>query len=1050
MLKIPNLITDKIEHPLNDHRKYRAIKLANELEVLLINDPEIEQASASLSVRVGSFDDPTNIPGLAHFCEHLLFMGTKKYPTEDEYSHYLSNHNGSSNAFTSTDETNYYFEVGKDHLEGALDRFSQFFVNPLFLDTCQGRELQAIESENNKNLKSDYWRLYQLQKALCNPLHPFSKFTTGNQKSLEEIPHTKGINVHESLINFYNHKYSSNIMKLVVLGHDDLDTLEDMVTKRFTAIENRHIPPPFYGGEQPLTRAQLSKIIKARTLMDNKKLTMTFPIHDQMKFWETRPADYVSHLISHEGEGSLLQYFKEQGWATSLSSGATHICKGSDTFTINVDLTHRGLQHYQDIAVSVFQYLNMLQHVGPQNWIYDEMKYSSLADFQYRSRRSPMETTSRLSSILQQTDIPRSNCLSVCLYRRFDKVSINQLLNQLSPHNFRILLASKDFDDLDQEEPWYSTSYKLEDMNPEFLTKIKVCAPIPNPMLHLPRQNNYIPKDLSVKKEHMDKNTLKRPILIDETENTKLWFKQDDTFLVPKGYVGITLRNPSLHASPKISAKSALFSDLVEDALSELKYEANLGGLSFTLCPSFDGFHLKLFGYNEKVKPLFQEIMKKLKSLEVERDRFDMLKDKLLQCYTNFGLTAPYNQIGHYSHCLLNERTWNCDEKIAALKTVTFEDLKDYAFSVFDNVDYDLLVYGNFNQTEAFQFKSIANSILQAKPLAPTQRVMGRSYLLQEGDEYHVDIVNKNKNEINSCVDYFIQIGQRGNTRNRALLSLATLMSDSYAFNELRSKEQLGYIVFTGFRTTRTTMGLRILVQGELPTSYVEARIDRFLNNFEKYLRDMSDNDFDLYKRALIEEKLEQFNSLCEEGDHYWNRIISGFYDFDTDERDVEALKKISKRELIYFFLHYISPQSPSRAKLVVHANSGRFVSGKQSISKVVQSSIKNNLLLKNVTVSSGIIKTMVDRHSNAIESLNEILSELRVFLLFTWGKNAVRIIPDIAPSIISQLDQKYLKLYPSGQAIKNITRFKSSLPLSSAPMPVLDLEDYRKCDYAS
>lgn len=72
--------------------------------------------------RSGSLSDPANISGLAHFCEHMLFLGTKKYPKENEYSQFLSEHAGSSNAFTSAEHTNYYFDVSHEHLQGALDR----------------------------------------------------------------------------------------------------------------------------------------------------------------------------------------------------------------------------------------------------------------------------------------------------------------------------------------------------------------------------------------------------------------------------------------------------------------------------------------------------------------------------------------------------------------------------------------------------------------------------------------------------------------------------------------------------------------------------------------------------------------------------------------------------------------------------------------------------------------------------------------------------------------------------------------------------------------
>lgn len=70
----------------NDKCQYRMITLKNSLQILLIHEPELDKASAALDVNVGSMSDPDDIPGLAHFLEHLLFMGTAKYPEENEYN----------------------------------------------------------------------------------------------------------------------------------------------------------------------------------------------------------------------------------------------------------------------------------------------------------------------------------------------------------------------------------------------------------------------------------------------------------------------------------------------------------------------------------------------------------------------------------------------------------------------------------------------------------------------------------------------------------------------------------------------------------------------------------------------------------------------------------------------------------------------------------------------------------------------------------------------------------------------------------------------------
>ncbi|KAJ2317613.1 metalloprotease, partial [Coemansia sp. RSA 2681] len=170
------------------------------------------KSCAALDVNVGSLADPPAFQGLAHFCEHLLFMGTTKYPKENDYNAYLSANGGYSNAYTDLEDTCYYFEVTYDALEGALDRFSQFFIDPLFTEDCTDREVRAVDSEHKKNIQSDMWRQYQIEKELSSPSHPFSMFATGNQATLSGAAAELGVDLRGKLLEFHAKYYSADIM----------------------------------------------------------------------------------------------------------------------------------------------------------------------------------------------------------------------------------------------------------------------------------------------------------------------------------------------------------------------------------------------------------------------------------------------------------------------------------------------------------------------------------------------------------------------------------------------------------------------------------------------------------------------------------------------------------------------------------------------------------------------------------------------------------------------------------------------------------------------
>ena len=194
-----------------DDRKYRVTTLSNGLRVLLISDPNSNISAAAMDIPAGSFNDPRDYEGLAHFCEHMLFIGTKKYPETNQYSSFLQTHGGSDNAFTSTQNTNYFFNVEAEYFPTALDMFAHFFIDPLFSVDSVMDEMNAVNAEHQKNLHTDAWKLWQLLKNVSNPQHPFSQFSTGSLETLNKS------DVHDQLLHYFNNSYSANTVSIILL-----------------------------------------------------------------------------------------------------------------------------------------------------------------------------------------------------------------------------------------------------------------------------------------------------------------------------------------------------------------------------------------------------------------------------------------------------------------------------------------------------------------------------------------------------------------------------------------------------------------------------------------------------------------------------------------------------------------------------------------------------------------------------------------------------------------------------------------------------------------
>ena len=194
----------------NFNRNEKFIRLPNGLDVFIIQEPAAKQAFVSMSVNVGLWDDSPEHRGIAHYLEHMLFLGTKDYPNASEYQQYIKRNNGMNNAYTTVNLTNYYFSINDSALEGALDRFSRFFSQPLFDEQQIINELKNVDSEYVKNQTSNPHKFLHVQRILSNPSHPNKLTFQGNKETLSNISK-------EAVLEFYNKFYIANQMKLVIM-----------------------------------------------------------------------------------------------------------------------------------------------------------------------------------------------------------------------------------------------------------------------------------------------------------------------------------------------------------------------------------------------------------------------------------------------------------------------------------------------------------------------------------------------------------------------------------------------------------------------------------------------------------------------------------------------------------------------------------------------------------------------------------------------------------------------------------------------------------------
>ncbi|KAK0157501.1 hypothetical protein PV328_011241 [Microctonus aethiopoides] len=909
---------DSIRKSPNDEKLYRGLILNNEMKVLLISDPTTDKSAAALNVQIGHLSDPDELPGLAHFCEHMLFLGTAKYPDLHEYHSYLSQHGGITNADTSLDYTIYYFDITPVYLEGALDRISQFFLSPLFTESATELEINAVNSEHEKNIADDAWRTFQLDKSSANPNHPYSKFSTGNRDTLDVTPKKKGINVRDELLKFHNTWYSSNIMALSVLGKENLDDLEAMVIRMFAEIKNKNVAAPEWP-EHPFNNDHFGHKWFIVPIKDIRTLKMIFPLPDLRKYYRSSPAAYVTHLLAHEGNGSLLSALKKAGWSNSLYAGSRKTARGNcNFFEIIADLTEDGIHHVDEIVTLTFQYINMLRSKGPIEWIFDEYKQISQMDFDFNENSPSLSYVKSTACALHEYPMEEV-LIAPRVPTEWRPDLIDNIMEHLVPEKIRIRVMGKAFANIATEsEFWYQTKFAKIKISDEVIKKWT--TPGFNSDLKIPEKNEFIPTNFDIKADE-DSEIDEYPVIIEDNQLMRVWFKQDDEYWVPKVCSYFDFASPLICMDPISYNLTAIYIKMFEDALIEYRYNASLAGLDWKFTTGKHGVILMFGGYHDKYQICLREIIHKMVNFTIDKQRFDILKENYIRSLKNFEAEQPYQHAAHYLALLLAEQVWTNDELLDASDYITIERLEEFVPRLLNKMYIECLLHGNLTKSEALEAVKIVESEFthagkrRIIPLLPQQLMLHREISLENGCHYLY--VTENKVHKSSCTEVYYQSSLQS-TESNIHLKLLQLIIEKPCFNTLRTKEQLGYIICSGIYGTNV-QGLTVTVQSDRHPQYVEDRIEAFMETMLEDLTNMSEEEFNRHKAFLATMRLQEPEIMSTLTAVFWNEIISQQYNFDRADIEVDYLMTITKEQILSFFKEMIHSKSPIRRKLAIH-----------------------------------------------------------------------------------------------------------------------------------
>ena len=331
-------------------------------------------------------------------------------------------------------------------------------------------------------------------------------------------------------------------MNLAIYSNQSIETLEKIVHEIFSSVPNFNATRPKYT-EKPFTRELLGNLWKVVPIKDQDNLEIIWFLDNTREHYKSSPLDYFSWLIGHEGENSLLSLLIEEGLALELGSSHYITMDLFTRFQISIQLTKKGLQNYNEVLKFVFNYLKMLKEKGIEKRIFDEIKQVKSIKFNYLDKSRPINYVGSLSNTMQY--YPPEDILRLhYLMEEFQPEVLQKFIHSLALENSRIYLISQTLEsECDQVEPIYKTKYSVTPFSQEIINNYNnpdISNRKSKKVLDLPQENVFIPKNFDILTQDVEKSP-KYPSKIYESEHTKLWFKQDNTFKVPKASINIKI-----------------------------------------------------------------------------------------------------------------------------------------------------------------------------------------------------------------------------------------------------------------------------------------------------------------------------------------------------------------------------------------------------------------------------------------------------------------------------------------------------------------------------
>jgi len=908
----------QIKTPALAERQTSKIRLANGLEALLISDPEADLSAAALAVEAGSWQDPLDRPGLAHYCEHMLFLGSAAYPSETGFRSYIDDRGGKFNAYTADRHTNYMFAITHADFAEAIDRFSHFFIDPSFTASALDREVNAVDQEFARTLQHDGWRGEMVRKTLSSASHPDSRFNIGNKETL-------GGTRSEEVRHWYEGHYSSDLMHLAIISPLPLDQLEQLAVEKFSRVPNRNIGR----FEEPSTQidpANLGSTVFVAPHMDRRELTLMWELpFDYDKTMESHAGQLISFVLGHEGPGSLTEQLKEEGLIEALSTGQ-RLHKRPESkqshLIVSIDLTPKGLEQRDEVVAQVYEAIDLIAREGVPSYIHDEINQMARLGYEFQSRKEVFGQVSELTAAMIGEPL-ESFPGRTLVATSYDPKEVQRLTSYLTAEKALLFVtapAEETGVQFDQTNPWTGVAYRVERLSDAQIALWSGGRDLA--AVTMPGANPFIPRNLDLVYEGETDRTFPTPELLVSDEGGELYWALDRQFQVPELFARFEIVSAAVvEGDPRTAALLDLVAVAIQEELASTSYQARLGGLHYSLRPTVRGLNLTLGGYSERSAELAAAVAEQLNKGAPSEEHFLTYRDRLARSYRNFDREQPLSQGQDLLQGMIYQDHIHPSEKAQAIGAIEYSDLESFFAELTERCYLRALVYGSATKEDAEALYAAVQAGAGASPY-PLGKSLHRKVVVlpeQRGPFYL-------EKQIGSQGNAAILAIQRGpfSFEARAAQQILAMGMETPFFDELRTKQQTGYVCHSWEGSAEDRLFQYFAVESTSHDSRdLLARFELMIEQFNRHLTDTAfpKERFETIQKALVERLQNPVSSQREMGELLCLLAFEKEADFDYLAKRIEATQNLSYERFTELSKEFLGKVNKGRLAILVSGN---------------------------------------------------------------------------------------------------------------------------------